>query len=118
MESNSWSEVDIDYVSAQFHGLPQQQVEQEAETSLQIIDGDLRQAAAFPMFQAPQNVSIYTQDPPIPASMQNTAGGQAGVLNLRTMQWTPISMDQVATIEMLETVQQAGSADWNGMNSE
>ena len=113
MESTSWSEVDIDYVSAQFHRLPQQQVEQEAETSIQIIDGDFRQAAAFPINRAPQDASIH-----IPTSLQNTGGEQAGVLDLRTMQWTPISMSQVDTIEMLETVQQAGSANWNGMNYE
>ena len=111
MESTSWSEDDINCVSAQFEGLRRGQAREEAETVLQIIDGDLRQAPSFAVFRVPPNSSNRT----LKMAGRRADGGREGVLDLGTLQWTPHSRGQVAN-GALGMVHQATSLNQNGMN--
>ena len=111
MENGSWSEEDIDCVSAQFEGLRRGQARHEAKTILQIIDGELRQGSAFSIFRVSQNPSNRTSN----IAGRRVDGGQAGVLDLGTLQWTPTSRVQVAT-GTFGMGHQATSSNQNGMN--
>ena len=117
--------MEIGQVSAQSHVLSSRGARQEAKEVLKVVDHDLGQALAFSAFRGSQSRSTNTLSVHIPANTQNMAGGipggQEGVLDLRTMHWTPVQRNlndrsgDVANVT-LETVQQNASSNQDGMS--
>ena len=83
----------MECVAKQFDVLRRLQTQREAETILEIIDGDLNQAPMFSIFRVRQNPGIPTQN----MAGRGGDGGQEGILDIRTLEWTPISRGQAAT---------------------